>query len=109
MAFITLGKKEIPFTGQKVARQIKIWDDNGRLFMGKGNIQIISEVIDHSSGDVYTYRDLDAISKVSLSQIPHDTLLKTNAENTEHITFAQLFQAICDMTDKIWGGQFKKI
>ena len=104
--FIANGKKEVEFEGQKVARQIKIWNDDGKLFLGEGYIQIFSEVVEIDNGNVVVHKDPNPISLISLQQIPHDVLLKINSEGTEHITFAQLFQAICDMTDKIWANDF---
>lgn len=110
MSFITEGKKEISFEGKKVARELKIWDNNGRLFLGEGHIQIVSDVIElNENNNVIIHKDKNPVSRIPLSQIPFDTQLKINPEATEFITFAQLFQAICDACDKIWGNQFKKV
>lgn len=102
--FITNGKKEVDFQGQKVAKQIKIWGD--KLYLGEGEIQIFSQVIENDNGNVVIHKDAEPIALKTFAEIPMDTLLKTNPEATEFITFGQMFQAVCHMCDRIWGNDF---
>ncbi len=106
MSTFATGKKEVEFLGQKIPHIIKLYDDDYQLHLGKGTIAIFSKVAELVDGKIVVHEDPNDTATLAMEKISPDLALKSNPEGTEFITFKQVFQAICDLTDKVWKGEF---